>query len=50
MVAAALWVAFGLLFIRRAIGKLLRIAGLGVRTGNRGLKRARSMSARQSSR
>jgi GT2 family glycosyltransferase len=50
LVAAALWVSFGLLFMRRAVGKLLRLVGLRVRTGNRGLRRARSISARQSSR
>lgn len=50
LVAGALWVSFGLLFVRRAVGKLLRLAGLRARAGQKGLRRARSMSARQSSR
>jgi len=50
LVAAALWVSFGVLFVRRALIKVLRLAGLRARAGNKGLKRARSISARQSSR
>jgi len=50
LVAGALWASFGLLFVRRAVGKLLRLVGLRARAGQKGLRRARSMSARQSSR
>lgn len=50
LVAGALWASFGLLFMRRAVGKLLRLAGLRARAGQKGLRRARSISARQSSR
>ncbi|MEO1241671.1 MAG: glycosyltransferase family 2 protein [Pseudomonadota bacterium] len=50
LVAGALWTSFGILFIRRGFAKLLRLAGLRARIGNKGLRRARSMSARQSSR
>ncbi len=50
LVAAALWAAFGLLFIRRAVGKVLRLLGLRARSGRRGLERAQSIGARRSSR
>lgn len=50
LVAGALWAAFGLLFIRRGIKKILRLVGLRARTGSKGVQRARSISARQSSR
>ncbi len=50
LVAGALWASFGVLFMRRGVGKLLRLAGLRARAGNKGLRRARSISARQSSR
>lgn len=50
LVAGALWTSFGLLFLRRGIGKTLRLAGLRRRAGGRGLKRARSISARRSAR
>lgn len=50
LVAGALWASFGVLFVRRGVGKLLRLAGLRARAGNKGLRRARSISARQSSR
>ena len=49
-VAGALWAAFGLLAARRAVGKALRLAGLRARAGSRGVKRARSIAARRSSR
>ncbi len=50
LVAGALWAAFGLLFVKRAIGKALRLFGVRVRAGKRGVKRARSIFARRSSR
>jgi len=50
LVAGLLWLAFGLLFVRRAIGKLIRLAGICARTGMRGIARARAISARRSSR
>jgi len=50
LVAGMLWLSFGVLFIRRAIGKMFRLAGLSVRTGMRGVRRARAISARRSSR
>ena len=50
LVAGALWAAFGLLFIRRGIGKILRLVGMRARVGSKGMRRARSISARQSSR
>ncbi|WP_411820961.1 glycosyltransferase family 2 protein [Hyphococcus formosus] len=50
LVDAALWVSFGLLFVKRAILKALRLVGFGMRRGERGLRRARSLSKRQSER
>ncbi len=50
LVAGVLWLSFGILVIRRAIGKLWRLAGMVVRTGLRGVRRARAISARRSSR
>jgi GT2 family glycosyltransferase len=50
LVAGLLWLSFGLLFVRRAIGKLIRLAGICARTGMRGIARARAISARRSSR
>lgn len=50
MVACALWANFGLLVVRRAIGKALRLAGLRARAGAKGLKRARAISAKKESR
>lgn len=50
LVAGALWAGFALLLARRAAAKALRLAGLRKRTGGRGLKRARAMSARRSAR
>ncbi len=50
LVAGLLWLSFGLLFVRRAIGKFLRLAGICARTGMRGIARARAISARRSSR
>ncbi len=50
LAAGALWASFGLLVIRRGIGKALRLVGLRRRAGGRGLKRARALSARRSAR
>ena len=50
LVAAALWTSFGVLFVRRAIGKALRILGARSRIGKRGVERARSIFARRSNR
>lgn len=49
-VSGALWTSFGLLFMRRGVAKTLRLAGLRRRAGGRGVKRARSISARRSAR
>ncbi len=50
LVSGVLWASFGLLFVKRAIGKALRLLGVRVRAGKRGVKRARSIIARRSSR
>lgn len=50
IVAGALWANFALLVVRRAGGKLLRLAGLRARAGSKGVKRARAISARRDSR
>jgi len=50
LVAGALWASFGLLFIKRGAAKMLRLVGVRARTGQRGMERARSLSARRSSR
>lgn len=50
LVDGALWVSFGLLFIRRAVLKALRLVGFRMRNGGRGLRRARALSKRQSKR
>ncbi len=50
LVAGLLWLSFGLLFVRRAVGKILRLAGICARTGVHGIARARAISARRSSR
>ncbi len=50
LVAAALWAAFGLLFIKRGLAKMLRLAGIRGRSGRRVLQRARAIFARRSSR
>jgi len=50
LVAGLTWASFAGLFVRRAVGKALRLAGLRRRTGERGLKRAREISARRSAR
>jgi N-acetylglucosaminyl-diphospho-decaprenol L-rhamnosyltransferase len=50
LTAAALWAAFGVLFVKRAIGKVLRLIGVRARAGKRGLKRAQALSSRRSSR
>ncbi len=50
LVSGALWAAFCVLFIGRGIKKILRLVGLRARIGSKGMRRARSISARQSSR
>ena len=50
LVAAALWMSFALLFVKRAIGRALRLFGVRVRTGKHAAKRARSIFSGRSSR
>lgn len=50
LVDGALWMLFGVLFAKRAILKGMRLLGFGIRTGGRGLERARALSRRQSER
>ncbi|WP_428407072.1 glycosyltransferase family 2 protein [Hyphococcus sp.] len=50
LVDGALWTLFGVLFVKRAIRKGLRLAGFRMRAGGRGLERARSLARRQSER
>ena len=50
LVDGALWSLFGVLFVKRAILKGLRLLGFSIRTGGRGLERARSLARRQSGR
>ncbi len=50
LVDAALWALFGALFVKRAILKGLRLLGFRLRTGGRGLERARALARRQSDR
>ncbi len=49
-VDGALWIAFGLLFVKRAFLKIFRLAGFRARRGGSGVRRARSISRRQSQR
>ncbi len=49
-VMGLMWLSFAALFARRAVGKALRLAGLRRRAGERGVKRARKISARRSAR
>ncbi len=46
----ALWTLFGILFVKRAARKGLRLIGFRMRTGGRGLERARALARRQSER
>ncbi|WP_395073452.1 glycosyltransferase family 2 protein [Hyphococcus sp.] len=50
LVDGALWALFGILFVKRAILKGLRLLGFSIRTGGRGLERARALARRQSER
>lgn len=50
LVDAGLWAAFGVLFVKRAVLKGLRLMGFASRLGGRGVKRARAMGRRQSKR
>ena len=50
LVDGALWTGFAALFLRRAAAKAVRLAGLGLRFGARGLKRAHAQDRRQSGR
>jgi len=50
LVSGALWMSFALLAARRAAARALAFAGIGARRGQKGLKRARAMAARRSSR
>ena len=50
LVDGGLWLNFGLLFVRRAFAKALRLAGFRLRKGGRGLKRAQAITKRQSDR
>ncbi|MEO1135133.1 MAG: glycosyltransferase family 2 protein [Pseudomonadota bacterium] len=50
LVDGALWASFGALFIRRALGRVVRTVGFRLRSGGRGMKRARAISRRQSDR
>lgn len=50
LVDGALWALFGVLFVKRAIAKALRLAGFRIRTGGRGMTRARALAKRQSER
>ena len=50
IVAGLLWALFGVLFVKRAIGKMLRLTILRFRIGRRGVERARAIFSRRSSR
>jgi len=50
LVDGALWAGFGLLFVKRALLKAMRLAGFALRLGGKGVKRALSLARRQSSR
>lgn len=50
LLSGLLWALFGVLLVRRAIGKMLRLAGLRRRAGPDGVRRAQSMASRRSSR
>ncbi len=46
----ALWAMFGVLFVKRAIAKALRLLGFSLRVGLRGARRALALARRQSGR
>ena len=48
LVGGALWGLFGVLFVKRGVAKLLRLAGFRMRAGGRGLERARELARRRS--
>lgn len=50
LVDGALWTLFGVLFVKRAFAKALRLIGFRMRAGGRGLERARALAKRQSER
>lgn len=50
LVDGALWASFGVLFVRRAIRKVVRTISFRLRSGGRALKKARAISRRQSDR
>ena len=50
IVAGILWLSFGLLFVRRGMAKLLRLIGMSLRTGLRGVRKAGAFAARRSKR
>lgn len=50
LVDSLLWALFGVLFVKRALFKALRLIGFRMRVGGRGLERARSLARRQSER
>ncbi len=50
LVAGVLWFSFGLLFVRRGVAKLLRLIGISLRTGLKGVRRAGAFAARRSKR
>jgi hypothetical protein len=49
-VGGLMWLTLAALFLRRAAGKGVRLAGLRRRAGERGVKRARTIAARRSAR
>ena len=50
LVDGALWTLFGALFVKRGFQKALRLAGFGIRSGGRGIERARALGRRRSGR
>ncbi|MFC2951051.1 glycosyltransferase family 2 protein [Marinicaulis aureus] len=50
LVDGLLWALFGVLFLKRAVLKGLRLIGFRMRVGGRGLTRARALARRQSER
>lgn len=50
LVDGALWAMFGVLFVKRALGKALRLARFFLRAGRRGAARALALARRQSER
>lgn len=50
IVALGLWMAFGLLVVKRSVLKFLRLIGLQRRVGHRGVKKAKAISNRRQSR